>query len=372
MKNAIDSSNKINNNRREKTNYQSDKERFGVFFNNFHDAAFVNFLGPEFEFGNFIEVNDSACLQLGFTRAELMRFTISELVQEYDRRILEKARSQLQIRPDFVFEVDLVRKDKRRIPVEVSSRVFEFEDRLTMLSVARNITERKLIEKKLIHTGNQLRDLASRLQTIREEERAMIAREIHDELGQVLTVLKIQVTLLAGKLPLHEAGNKEKIKQVSRMFDQMVETVQKITAKLRPGILDELGLLAAIEWQAQEFENTTGIRCDLTLPENELKLDSERSTALFRIFQEALTNVARHAHANKISVILRVDAGKLIMEITDNGFGIRESQIGNPKSLGILGMKERVLVLGGILTIHGVPGKGTNIKIELPAQLEEI
>ena len=150
------------------------------------------------------------------------------------------------------------------------------------------------------------------------------------------------------------------------MIDDTVEKVQRITAKLRPYILDELGLIPAIEWQAQEFQDKTGIKCSFTLPNDELFLDSEKSTAIFRIFQEALTNIARHSKAKLISISIQKKAEDLILKIKDNGVGIAQEQTKDFKSLGIIGMKERALILGGEVTVEGTPGKGTEVRVEIP------
>lgn len=194
----------------------------------------------------------------------------------------------------------------------------------------------------------------------------MIAREIHDELGQVLTVLKIQISLLSKKLNEDQQPLKDKFDSVSALIDQTVETVQKICAKLRPGILDELGLVAAIEWQSQELSERTGIRSEFIFPSDEICLDSEKSTAVFRIFQEALTNVARHANASLVHIILKIEKSYLILEIIDNGRGISETQLNAVQSLGILGMKERAVLFGGSVYIEGFPGKGTKVRVEIP------
>jgi len=194
----------------------------------------------------------------------------------------------------------------------------------------------------------------------------MIAREIHDELGQSLTVLKIQTALVANKINPGKYDLKEKIVSIIDLIDQTVESVQKISAKLRPGILDELGLIAAIEWQSQEFHKRTGITCEYTLPKEEIIIPDEMATAIFRIFQEALTNVARHAEAKRVSIIIRQVNHTLILEVTDNGRGISPGQRDNSRALGILGMKERALVFGGQVKIHGVNKRGTNVKVEMP------
>jgi signal transduction histidine kinase len=265
-----------------------------------------------------------------------------------------------------IFELVHRAKDEKQIPVEISSHLFIHEGKPTVLSIARDITERKRVEEKLRKTGLRLRNLASHLQTIREEERTAIAREIHDELGQVLTVLKIQITLLSNKLREDQQELKDKIISVSDMIDDTVEKVQRITAKLRPDILDELGLIPAIEWQAQEFQKVTGIKCSITVPGEELILNDEKSTAVFRIFQEALTNIMRHSKAKLISISIQKKKDLLLLKIKDNGVGVAEEQLKDFKSLGIIGMKERALILGGEVTIEGTPGKGTEVIVEIP------
>ena len=150
------------------------------------------------------------------------------------------------------------------------------------------------------------------------------------------------------------------------MIDSSVESVQKISSKLRPGILDELGLIAAIEWQTEEFQKLTNIKCSLALPKDELNLDRKKTTAIFRIFQEALTNIARHSEASRVNISLFSYQSNIYLEIQDNGKGITQEQIKDFKSLGILGMKERAMVFGGEVYIEGIPGKGTIVKVEIP------
>jgi signal transduction histidine kinase len=159
---------------------------------------------------------------------------------------------------------------------------------------------------------------------------------------------------------------KDKLDYASGLIDSTVGKVQRITAKLRPNILDELGLIPAIEWQANEFQNVTGIQCSLSLPAEEVNLEEEKSTAIFRIFQEALTNVMRHSSAKIVSILLQTINNLMILKINDNGIGINNEQLSASKSLGIIGMKERALLLGGEVIIEGTPGKGTEVKVEMP------
>jgi signal transduction histidine kinase len=205
-----------------------------------------------------------------------------------------------------------------------------------------------------------------RQEAVREEERAFIAREIHDELGQVLTVSKIQLSLLVNKLFPGQQKMKDEFKPVMQLIDRAVDSVQQISAKLRPGILDELGLAAAIEWQTKDFAERTGITFRSSLLKGDLNISKDKETAVFRIYQEALTNAARHAQAERVSTFMREENGILILEIIDNGRGITKGQMEDHRSFGILGMKERAKILGGKVTINGVPGQGTSLKVEIP------
>ena len=212
----------------------------------------------------------------------------------------------------------------------------------------------------------QLHNLASYLQTAREEERTHIAREIHDEFGQVLTALKMDLSWLSKRLPPARTDLPQKIETMSDLVDSAIQTVRHIATELRPGLLDDLGLVAALEWQAQEFTDRTGIACELHLGEDELILNRDLSTDLFRIFQETLTNVARHAQATKTQVDLDNTADELVLVVRDNGQGITESQISDPKSLGLMGMRERVRFRGGKIDFQGVPAQGTTVTVRFP------
>ena len=345
---------------------QNSEKRFRTLFNNADDAVFVNRFTPDLKFGSFTEVNNLACLRLGYSRDEFQALDPYVIFPERYFPAIQKACQELANTGHAIFEAMQIRKDRRQVPVEVKSHLFELDGQPSILSIARDITDRKHTEQRLNVTSQRLRNLASRLQTIREEERTAVAREIHDELGQSLTVLKIQTALLLNKLKSNQSELREKIGSIIELIDQTVESVQKISAKLRPGILDELGLVPAIEWQSQEFQNRTGIYCDYTLQKGEVIVSKDKATAIFRMLQEALTNVARHAGAKKVSVILKQDNSTLTLEVTDNGHGITPGQRDNPNSLGLLGMKERALIFGGQVKIHGVSGKGTNVKVEIP------
>jgi signal transduction histidine kinase len=241
----------------------------------------------------------------------------------------------------------------------------ELQNIVKWFGTSTEIEDRKRAEKLLSRSFEQQRALTARLQSVREEERARMAREIHDELGQALTAIKIELASLVNRLP---SDQKQALRgeSIMELIDGTIHTVRRISTELRPGILDDLGLVAAVEWAAEEFQARTGTKCQISLPRADLALDPERATALFRIFQETLTNVARHAHATEVTVRLAYDRRDVSLEVRDNGKGISEEQLTAANSLGLLGMLERALLLGGELTINGVPGKGTTVRVRIP------
>ena len=228
-----------------------------------------------------------------------------------------------------------------------------------MIGAITDITEGKRAEEAL-------RDLSAHLQEVREEERINIAREIHDELGQQLTGIKMDVTWLSKKVPLHEETLKQKLHDVLRMLDGAVKTIRRISTELRPSVLDDLGLVAAMEWQSQEFETRSGIVTEFESQISDISVPPNIATGLFRIYQESLTNVARHAHARKVSSSIRLNENKIILKVSDNGKGFEVNKIGNKKTLGLLGMKERTVMMDGACEITSEPGKGTTVHVEVP------
>lgn len=215
--------------------------------------------------------------------------------------------------------------------------------------------------------GEQLRQLAQHLDAVREEERARIAREIHDVLGQALTVLRIDLTCLEEAVHRDPAPEvRQRIGEMKASVDAIVHLVRRIATELRPGILDKLGPAAAVAWQAEEFEAHTGIVCTVIDGWGEPDLDRDLATALFRIFQEILTNVARHAGATWVHVDLDREGDEMILRVEDNGRGIRSDEVGAPTSLGLLGMRERLLPWKGRAHLSGRPGAGTTVTVKVP------
>jgi signal transduction histidine kinase len=256
---------------------------------------------------------------------------------------------------------------KPLIPEVLKSKITVFVELYNKNAVlVREIAERKHAEQRLLASEENLRALAARLQSVREEERSRIAREIHDELGQALTGLKMDLTWVTTRLPSGQKQLSDKVKSMFRLIDDTIQSVRKIASLLRPEVLDQLGLAAAIGWQARDFQMRTGIRCKVSLPAEGISVEQECSTAVFRIFQELLTNVARHANASRVDVSLRTDSGKLMLEVRDNGKGVSQAELHSPKSLGLLGMRERAMLFGGNIEFSGAQGKGTKVTVSIP------
>ncbi len=241
--------------------------------------------------------------------------------------------------------------------------------------IATDITDKIMAEERLKESNQRLHALAAHLQTIREEERTMISREIHDQLGQELTALKMDIAFLSRQIEKIKLSGKPDwndlqngLKSMSDITDQTINSVRRIARELRPDVLDKLGLKDAIEWQAEEFTKRTGIDCIVSISKNELNFNHQLENTIFRIIQESLTNVARHSGAARSKVGLSVIGNNIYLTIEDNGRGITEDEIQHAKSLGLVGIKERVYSVKGKLTIEGEKNKGTILKIIIPAE----
>ena len=261
------------------------------------------------------------------------------------------------------------------------------EERTAMLRAATEKLQQEIAERKTAAEGLEtrvkertselekanieLRRLSAHLQSVRELERTNIAREIHDELGQVLTALKIEVSMFANKLHPDDKFP-DKTESIIKKIDDTIQSVKRICAELRPTILDHFGLSAAIEWHIEEFENRTGIKCNVSLEPREFILDQDLTTSVFRIFQEALTNVVRHADASEVRVTLRLKDGKIMLEIKDNGKGITKKHFLDSQSFGIMGIRERVNFFGGNVKISGIKDKGTTIMVSIPLKKKDV
>ncbi|HXE96295.1 MAG TPA: histidine kinase [Dongiaceae bacterium] len=228
------------------------------------------------------------------------------------------------------------------------------------------ISTQRQTENELLGSREELRNLSARLQSVREEDRKRISREIHDELGQSLTALKFDLSWLGKKFSKDQTALYEKTVSMTALIESIIQTVQRISSELRPGMLDDLGLKEAMEWEMKEFQVRTGIDCEFKCAITDFNGDVENRTNIFRIFQEAMTNVGRHSQATKVSVILEEKADTLVLSVWDNGRGINDMEITDPKSLGLIGIRERARLCGGEARINGSRLEGTMVKVIIP------
>jgi signal transduction histidine kinase/FixJ family two-component response regulator len=230
-----------------------------------------------------------------------------------------------------------------------------------------NITESKLAQHAIEGQQQQLRQLASHIERVKEEERSHVAREIHDDLGGTLTAAKIDLAWIRSRLEPHQAALADKANSMEGLLNSAIESTGRISRKLRPLVLD-YGVGAAIEWQVKEFRKRMGITCDFVCSRDEISLDAELSTALFRIFQETLTNISKHAGASHVDISLEDDGNEVRLTVTDDGLGIDPIDMHKNGSYGIRGMRERAGFLGGTIDISGASGAGTQVRVCLPAK----
>lgn len=263
-------------------------------------------------------------------------------------------------------EANFFTKEKKKIPFYFTGTMIFLDEGPCLIGMGIDITEKVKAENELKKSYDHIRALATHLQNIREEERTSIAREIHDALGQQLTGLKMDIAWLARRLGKQDEEVEKKIKSTLQLTDETVKTVRRIATELRPSILDDLGLIAAIEWHSKEFEHRFSIQTIFQTELPQLNLDPATATGLFRIYQESLTNVLRHADANKITSTLYINENVLIMNITDDGKGFDINSIRDKKTLGLLGMKERTLIMGGKYEIKSNSGNGTSVTVSVP------
>jgi PAS domain S-box-containing protein len=316
-----------------------------------------------------IFVNDGVEAVFGWKAGDLIGESTRVLYQsdeDYDA-IAKDLYSALEKKRTFVAEFPCRRKDGAGIECMVSaSRIGKKLEKKSIVITYEDITARKRAEAEIERSREQLRNLSAHLQSVREKERTRIARELHDELGQLLTALNTGLVLLNKKIPGEQTSLRDQTGSMIDLVGMTMQTLKRIYMDLRPGMLDHLGLAVAIGWQAGEFEKRTGIRCKLNVDPEDLALDPDLSTDIFRIFQETLTNIARHAEATKIVVDLKRTAGVVELTVKDNGKGIAEEQMTKPNSFGLLGIRERTHYRGGDVRITGKHGRGTMVKISIP------
>jgi PAS domain S-box-containing protein len=330
--------------------------------------------------GRIVEWNDRAKALFGYTAEEAIGQLLTLLMPERYRRQHEHGIERAREHSDHsmvgrTLELRGLHKNGSEFPIELSIGSWNSGRGTYYSGMIRDITDRKASEDRLRDSYERLRALSSRFETVREEERAAIAREIHDFLGQALTAIRFDLAwlknrVMSGKTPPYVLA--DRIDGMVESVGGTIDRVRKISAELRPGVLDELGLVAALEGHAREFASRTGIRCRVQSYLSDESHDPNDAIALFRIVQESLTNIARYAGAKEAEIRIRGGGGNpLVVEVRDDGRGITEDEVLSDLSLGILGMRERAHAAGGTLEITGVPGRGTTVTVRVPSRTPE-
>jgi len=338
---------------------QQSEEKYRTLVEQATDGIFISDKS-----GKFHIVNSAGSRMSGYTLEELKNMTIYDLVDSEDLKTNPFHFEEMMSENGVLTQREIRKKDGSAIYIEVNAK-FLSDGRF--LAFIRDITDRRKAEEELKTSYKSIRTLTSHLQNIREEERTHIAREIHDELGQQLTVLKMDISWLKKKIAdSAEDIVMQRMNDILELLNETVNSVRRISSDLRPSLLDDLGLVVAVEWQLSEFEKRSGIKTVFTADEIGMEIDRDIATGLFRIFQESLTNAAKHAEATEITVSLQKINDQLILHIRDNGVGYENEAVKNKKTFGILGMQERSLMMGGEYRIKSETGTGTSVEVMVP------
>jgi len=353
----------ITERKRAEAELRASEERFAKAFDLSPDAIVISVM----EDGWIVDVNAGMLRLTGYTREEVLGHSSVELGLWGDDPAARAEWVRMLRSEGSVRGLERTYRTRRGdVVAVVSAEVFELNGQSHVLTYATDITDRKRAETELAASREQLREFAARLQAVREEERTAIAREIHDELGQALTGIKMDLAWLADRLPKTSKALRSRSRSLTELVDSTIAVVRDLSARLRPSVLDDLGLAAAVEWQVSDLARRTGLGVKLETGAETGDLDRERATAMFRILQEALTNVVRHAEASHVTVRLMAEADRLVLSVSDDGVGILKEQAASPRSLGILGMRERALAFGGSVEVRSRRQGGTVVTASVP------
>ena len=335
------------------------KRRLEAIFNGTNDAILV-----ANDAGEYVQVNPAACRMLGYTQEEMLEKHVMDMMTGDDK---QGAWEEFKKGNYQTGEIELLRKDKQLIICNYSATANILPG--LHLSIFTDVTEKHRSEQELKHSYRQLQELTGRLQIVREEERIHIAREIHDELGQKLTGIKIDTARLGKKMEGNDDA-KRKINEVTILVDEAIDTVRRISSELRPGLLEHFGLIAACESQSAEFQQRHQIKSKFVSELSEVDLKINDSLTVYRIYQEALTNIARHAQATEVETLIKKIDNYLVLTIKDNGLGFDLDAIKTKRSLGLVGMRERAHLAKGELFIESHENRGTKITLKIPLDLQ--
>lgn len=330
-------------------------------FRRLSEAAFEGIVISER--GVVIDANRQLAEMLGCGLKELIGRHAMDFVAPESRELV---RARMEAGDESRYEHLVVKEDGTKFLVEVRGKMIPYDGKKLRVTAIRDIQKRRNRERELQESQQQFRDLVARMVEIREEERGTMAREIHDVLGQSLSALRIDLAWIKGGLSSRSPEIGERVREMVANLDSTLDTMRELSTRLRPSVLDDLGLAAAIDWQVSELARRTEIRCALFLGEEGIEMDRGRDIAIFRVLQEALTNVTRHAGATEIRVCLRREEGDLILEVEDNGKGASMEDLSGHRALGILGMRERARGLGGVVMIRRGSENGTVVILRVP------
>lgn len=348
---------------------KASQEQLQLIYDSVSDSLFLIDVLPEGRY-KIISINKSFIRSTGLSNEQVLNKYIDEIIPEPSLQIVLKNYAKVVRKKQIVeWEETTSYPTGVKTGMVYMSPVFNEEGEcIQLLGVVHDITEQKMAETEILAMNEQLRNLSGHLQNIREEERTHIAREIHDDLGQQLTGLKFALTALKNKneKELHLTLVTERTNDMIEMVNTAVVSVRRIAKELRPSVLDDLGLEAAIEWHAKEYEERTGIKTNLESKLEDQNFSKDINTAVFRIFQESLTNITRHSEANEVDVKIFIQENNLVLLIIDNGIGITDERKNNRSSLGLLGMNERATYLGGTFTIEKHLNGGTIVTVKIP------
>jgi len=342
------------------------EEKFRTLFQNHSTIKLL--IDPDNS--NIIDANRAAAVFYGWSVEKLKTMNISEintLSPDEIKKVMNLAKNNVKNN----FELKHRKADGSIWDVSIDSGIITINGKRYLYAIVRNITEHKKLEEERKQALEKLRTFATMLQINREEERKSIAREIHDEFGQVLTAIKMNLTMLGKETTKTVESSTatsilSEIDNMKQIINQTIHKVRVFTNKLRPDVLDTFGLFEALDTHISEFDKLHGIKCNFVMPDEEMAIDSNKSIAIYRIVQEALTNVARHAKATEVDISISKQDNFLNVSIEDNGKGIERTQLDDAKSFGIIGMKERAYICGGTLLLTSEPGKGTKIDLSMP------